>query len=150
MTRALVAFSALVLAGCMAPPAETQNTSETGDEIVFVEEYGFCARSCYSELRVGEAGDARVIVRERRDGATISDRTVKLSAEETQQLMALVAAAAEAPWEAQYGCPDCADQGRYELAFAARRTVLDPASMPDTFDDAVTALRAVLHRERQP
>jgi len=52
-------------------------------------------------------------------------------------LDAAVRKARAIPWADHYGCPDCADQGAYQVVIDARATVLDPSEHPDAFDDLV-------------
>lgn len=158
MNRALIVFvsvfGAVLGGGCLSTPAESQHPAETtGQELSFSQEYGFCADRCYSEISVDDRGEAQVILRSRKDGTVLQDRAVTLTQAETAELFTAARAAAGQPWDAQYGCPDCADQGRFELAFrdgaAERRTVLDPQDHPAAFDAVVAKLRAVMQRELQ-
>lgn len=147
--RALIVFTSLWLGACLSPPQSSPPPQV--DDINFVEEYGFCFKACYRELGISADGDARIAVRDRRDGNLVLDRSVQLSADEAARLRELADGAVSGTWAPRYGCPDCVDQGAFELAVrdgeVTQHTVLDPMQHPETFDDLVGALRAVLLRE---
>jgi hypothetical protein len=113
-------------------------------EIRFTRAYGMCIGLCRTTLLI-TATVAEIQFSPFSEMAEPSiTKTVTLT--ETAR-MAIFSAALEAlthPWDPRYGCPDCADQGRYDVQITSsvgkRETVLDPSDHPQFFDSLITQL----------
>ncbi len=148
------AIGVVLLAGsCGLSLGESRNPPMSGgdiDEIRYVEEYGFCVESCFREIIVEPQGQVTLTVRGHRSQPPVLVGSLDLESAEVERLFQLAAGASAAPWDAVYGCPDCVDQGRFELTVvvdgAVHQTTIDPLSHPDDFDDLLDELGALLDR----
>jgi len=135
------------VAGCAASPDETPVSD--GANLTYAESYGFCAARCFRQLSVQPDGLGIVTILDSVTGPVVAVRTFHLTDAELQQLNDEVATAASHDWEPVYGCPDCADQGTFEIVLRGdgsdeRKTVIDPMAHPAFFDDLLDHLRALL------
>lgn len=153
--KGLVGIAVLTLAASCSDQlaAKDQSAVIEGDltGIRYAESYGFCAGRCVRELSIASTGEATLVVRDRPGEPALSEQSFTLPAGDRDRLFDLAGASAGEPWEARYGCPDCADQGQFDLTVAAgtaeMSTVLDPAHHPAQFDELLAELKQILVRE---
>jgi hypothetical protein len=118
------------------------------ESLRFTTSYGECAGFCQHTLLVRPDGGASL--RSATNGGDVPavDEAIELDPAVSAQILAAAAQALSNPWDARYGCPDCADQGAYHIEVSAngtlRETDLDPEQHPTFFDPLLDAVKPVL------
>jgi hypothetical protein len=114
----------------------------------FTTSYGECAGFCQHSLLVSPDGASLHSATNGGKAAPAVDEAIELDPAVTTQILAAAAQALSYPWDARYGCPDCADQGAFHIEVTAngtlRETVLDPDQHPIFFDPLLDAVKPVL------
>lgn len=154
----VVALGFLVACGTDKRGADERRASETALEaqqtafsVGLEKRYGFCQGDCTQLLTVGSNGGAMADV-VTTDGQRRS-RTFRLTEAELAALRTAITTAMAEPWEARYGCPDCADQGAWALHLVRdgeeRRSEIDPQAQPAHLAPLIEQLDA-LERKHRP
>ncbi|MCE9667876.1 hypothetical protein LY474_08645 [Myxococcus stipitatus] len=153
----VVAMFGVACGGSEGPPVDRVDEAEKDIEcssftLRFEEFYGFCYEDCLGKLVVSSDGSATAA---RADylGQPETTRDFTLTAEELVAVRSALQTGISQPWDAQYGCPDCYDQGRYSLVYEScgqpQTTLVDPEKQPETLQPLFAKLRDLL-RANEP
>lgn len=118
--------------------------------LTFSASYGKCVGYCTHTVELLD--DGAFVVTHLPAGYTGSQNTTKTVFDVSSVVLARIRAEAssalDSSWEGQYGCPDCADQGAFDLRIATgagtRATRLDPLNHPAFFAPLLADLRQLL------
>ncbi|AGC47258.1 hypothetical protein MYSTI_05985 [Myxococcus stipitatus DSM 14675] len=151
-----VALFAVGCGGSEGEPTGTDDGSKREVEcgafrLTFEEDYGFCHEGCRSRLELSSDGTGSAARSEAHEPPR-TKRDFTLTEEELAAVRTGLETGNAITWDRNYGCPDCFDQGSYELTYEScdeqRTTVLDPTEQPAELKPLVKTLRALLHANR--
>lgn len=134
--------------------AGAQDAVGGGTQVRFTQSYGECMGLCQTTLVVG-GSSAQITFSPNGPAAEPTVRqAVILDAGTRAAIFTEASDALASRWAATYGCPDCADQGRWVVEITTptetRTVVLDPQDHPKFFDPLVDQLKAILAANPKP
>ncbi|WP_338864555.1 hypothetical protein [Myxococcus stipitatus] len=121
-------------------------------KLTFEEYYGFCHEGCIGKVVVSSEGVGSA-ARADHQGRPETTRDFMLTAAELDAVKTALDSGNTITWDAQYGCPDCYDQGTYELTYEScdvrKSTVVDPDKQPEALKPLFATMRDLL-RANEP
>lgn len=121
-------------------------------KLTFEESYGFCHKDCLGRVVVSSDGVGST-ARADSPGRPEATRDFTLTAAELGAVKTALDSGNTITWDAQYGCPDCYDQGTYELTYEGcsvrKSTVVDPDKQPEALKSLFAMMRDLL-RANEP
>lgn len=140
-------IQAVLLAVLMMACGGGEELDEDVFVVRFAASYGECEGACYFRLEISSDGAAHVAYA-RREGMHESRKAFLLSQFELNGLLNDVTRARSEAWEPVYGCPNCVDQGGYDLTFAGtqevRRSAVDPKVVPTHLNPLIQRMYRML------
>lgn len=120
--------------------------------VSFTASYGECMGFCRQSLVISRDG---ALARFATNGIEPAiEEAISVDPSVRAQILAAGNQTLASAWDERYGCPDCADQGAYEIEIAAngvtRKTVLDPLQHPAFFDPLLSTLEPVRSAHHAP